>query len=686
MNTANVMAVATQAGAQAKGQGIKPVAKAGKGNSKGLESFGDALGKLDQEVKEALTQTATQEQGSTADDGDVMEDAPKDPLAAVLAASQQRNDTQGKDIVEPLPQVAEPDTVVDVSAEAQAAFINKPATEEGNAAANLQSLLPQPAETGRKNQDFLKMLSGQHLKSSAGNEQAVDVKPETKPQQATTMLEAQLLSVQQTGKKSKLAAQQAETLTFDDTALRAERSAGVQQIGREPKLAVQQAETLAFDDTALRVEQPAGVQQTGREPKLAVQQAETLTFDDTALRADKPASVQQIRLTDQLAVSEQATQAVSWNNNQRFVNTAETQELRNKPVIQQVVMQSPVAQKVAKEDKSVASLLGDAELMVEQKTDVVLSRMDAKQSLGEPGQQAGKQDQPASQQRSEEATVDRAVATQSAGSNTATVFGTSQREQSASVSLPDKTGGLEQLPQETADGRGAAQQPADRNSVAVSQESQQVNVSSSSKTMPMQQLPEESAGDRVFSKQVTGNNTVNLFQQSLQESINGTAAPKVQDVQQPQNDFDIPRQIIDQVRLVRRSEDTQMVIKLHPEHLGELTLKVSVTQNGSVNASFHSDNAQVRAIIENSLVQLRQELNNQGLKVDSVEVYAGLADGQLPQEQGQQAWQNQQGSRNSSIRGIAMDAEEYGEDADLLAASSRQGSIQSAAEGVDYRI
>ena len=158
------------------------------------------------------------------------------------------------------------------------------------------------------------------------------------------------------------------------------------------------------------------------------------------------------------------------------------------------------------------------------------------------------------------------------------------------------------------------------------------------------------------------------------------------DVKQTQDNFDIPRQIVDQARLIRRAADTQMVIKLNPEHLGELTLKVSVTQNGSVNASFHSDNAQVRAVIENSLVQLRQELNNQGLKVDSVEVYAGLADGQLPQQQGQQAWQNQQGSSGSNVRVLSMDAEDYAEEADNLSAAAIHGAETSATDGVDYRI
>lgn len=544
MNTANVMAVATQASTSVKGQGTKPAAKTGKGTGKGSESFGDALGKLDQDVKEALTQAATKEQGSTADDGDIMEDAPKDPLAAVLAASQLGNDTQGKDIVEPLPQINEPVTVVDVSDEAQAAFINKPVVEQENAA-DLQSLLPQPAETGRKKQDFLAMLSGQHLTSTEGKEQVVSVQPEGKPQQASTALEAQLLSVQ--------------------------------QLEKNPNVSVPQAESL----------------------------------QDTVLGVNLQENARQLQPTAQVQVPKQVMQAGVQDNGQQLVNHSETQELILQPAVQQAVSQNPVAKEVAKEDKSMASLLGDAELTVEEQPASVPIRMDAQQAMKQMGQQDDAQQEPAGQQ--------------------------------ASPSLADKTESL-------------------------------------------QQLLEEAAGDRVKAQQPAGSNSVSMFQQSLQESIQGTAAPKAQNVQQPQTDFDIPRQIVDQARLIRRAEDTQMVIKLNPEHLGELTLKVSVTQNGSVNASFHSDNAQVRAVIENSLVQLRQELNNQGLKVDSVEVYAGLADGQLPQEQGQQAWQNQQGGNAHRIQNITMDADSYSEESDQLAAAAMQGTSQSNAEGVDYRI
>ena len=104
--------------------------------------------------------------------------------------------------------------------------------------------------------------------------------------------------------------------------------------------------------------------------------------------------------------------------------------------------------------------------------------------------------------------------------------------------------------------------------------------------------------------------------------------------------MDIPNQIIQQTKVIKGIEDTQMVIKLKPEHLGELTLKF-VLDKGAVSASFHSDNQQVRSIIESSLVQLKQELADQGIKISHMGVYAGLGDllsnGQQEQRQSQQA-------------------------------------------------
>ncbi len=200
---------------------------------------------------------------------------------------------------------------------------------------------------------------------------------------------------------------------------------------------------------------------------------------------------------------------------------------------------------------------------------------------------------------------------------------------------------------------------------------------------------EETAEDRGPVQNINQQNNVETPAQShqagnFQQVMNTTQSQAADNTQAPmtaRQDFNVPQQIVEQARLIRSSENTEMVIHLKPEHLGDLTLKVSVSGNGSVTASFHSDNAQVRAIIENSLVQLRQELSNQGIKVDNVEVYAGLSGDSLMNGQGQQAWQqNQQGS---SSRNRSFDFDSYEEEEiEVSAASGEMG----AEEGVDYRV
>ena len=168
------------------------------------------------------------------------------------------------------------------------------------------------------------------------------------------------------------------------------------------------------------------------------------------------------------------------------------------------------------------------------------------------------------------------------------------------------------------------------------------------------------------------------------------AAPAAEVPQRPQTDYEIPRQIVEQARLLRPLNDTQMIIRLKPEHLGELTLRVAVGSDGAVQASFHSDNAHVRSVIENSLVQLRQELNTQGIKVDRVGVYTGLADGQMPQGQGQEAWQQHQAGHSETQVYARGDADDYldGEIVDdgVTTASAQESVGGVTADGVDYRV
>ncbi len=148
----------------------------------------------------------------------------------------------------------------------------------------------------------------------------------------------------------------------------------------------------------------------------------------------------------------------------------------------------------------------------------------------------------------------------------------------------------------------------------------------------------------------------------------------------PRDDFNIRGQIVEQARMIRTAENTEMVINLRPDHLGALTLRISVSQNGAMTASFYSDNAQVRTIIENSLVQLKQELENNGIKVEDVEVYAGLSEDSLMNGQGGQAWQQNQRGGGNNPRRINLDS--LNEEFDAA------GPVNEALveDGVDYKV
>ena len=171
---------------------------------------------------------------------------------------------------------------------------------------------------------------------------------------------------------------------------------------------------------------------------------------------------------------------------------------------------------------------------------------------------------------------------------------------------------------------------------------------------------------------------------------------QVQQSQQANTDYNIPKQIVEQARLIKVGENTEMVMKLNPEHLGQLSLKVSINGNGGVTATFHSDSATVRGIIETSMIQLKNELAEQGLKVDRIEVSAQLPNEQMPQDMGQGYYAQQQGSGQQKRTGNASDLANYEEAGEVSVADGvpvnastepirdQQGNVIS--DGVDYKV
>ena len=209
---------------------------------------------------------------------------------------------------------------------------------------------------------------------------------------------------------------------------------------------------------------------------------------------------------------------------------------------------------------------------------------------------------------------------------------------------------------------------------------------------PQSQAQPTEADKPAFAERMEAAQTVNASTVAQPQTADSAAQTSTQqNVSQTRTDYQINQQIVEQARLLRNAENTEMVIKLNPRHLGDLTLRVSVNSNGGVTATFHTDNAQVRAILETSMIQLQKDLNEQGIKVDSVEVQTGLSDGQLPEGQSQGYYQQQE---QQNIRSQRLDLKDFEDDVDSLATepvNSSTGVIRDSegnkiSDGVDYAV
>lgn len=82
---------------------------------------------------------------------------------------------------------------------------------------------------------------------------------------------------------------------------------------------------------------------------------------------------------------------------------------------------------------------------------------------------------------------------------------------------------------------------------------------------------------------------------------------------------DIIRQITDYMQLQTKNDLTQMEIQLHPASLGTINLSIT-SKAGVITAAIETQNEAVKAAIESQVITLRENLENQGVKVEAVEV------------------------------------------------------------------
>lgn len=85
------------------------------------------------------------------------------------------------------------------------------------------------------------------------------------------------------------------------------------------------------------------------------------------------------------------------------------------------------------------------------------------------------------------------------------------------------------------------------------------------------------------------------------------------------NTEEIMNQILDYMKIQLKPGMEQLEMQLHPESLGTLHIQLT-SKGGEVTAQFHVQNEAVKAAIESQIVELKDSLKEQGVKVEAVEV------------------------------------------------------------------
>ena len=121
-----------------------------------------------------------------------------------------------------------------------------------------------------------------------------------------------------------------------------------------------------------------------------------------------------------------------------------------------------------------------------------------------------------------------------------------------------------------------------------------------------------------------GGDAARNLMNNLNQAVNNAAdsnievAPEVQNVSQA----DIISQVIDEVKANVTREVRSLEVVLNPEQLGKVQIAVE-NRNGIMQARIVAETEAARAAIENGIASLRETFENQGLKVDAVEVTVG---------------------------------------------------------------
>ena len=185
-----------------------------------------------------------------------------------------------------------------------------------------------------------------------------------------------------------------------------------------------------------------------------------------------------------------------------------------------------------------------------------------------------------------------------------------------------------------------------------------------------------------------GQNAGNAFLQNLTGRTEEVEAPVERLVYTQPETNQIMDQIVEYMKINIKPETQELEMQLHPASLGTVHVQLAA-KDGVITAQFAAQNETVKAVLETQMIQLKEQFEEQGIKVEAVEVtVANHAYGEQFGNQ-QEAENQEDGSAKKSARRINLNLDELEEEGiDELEDSERIAVEMMQANGntVDYMV
>jgi flagellar hook-length control protein FliK len=114
-------------------------------------------------------------------------------------------------------------------------------------------------------------------------------------------------------------------------------------------------------------------------------------------------------------------------------------------------------------------------------------------------------------------------------------------------------------------------------------------------------------------------NPFQAFVDNMVKSVNNSAVSFNDSILQASDLREIANQVIDKIRISVKPDQTSLEMNLTPESLGKVNLTIH-SKEGVMTAHFVVENQISKEAIESQLSTLRETLNQQGIKVEGIEV------------------------------------------------------------------